>query len=184
MPLENPEEAHISFDLNKYDLKKHKARIYRKKDGWAEASEWRNAQDGPEVRVRVFANVNYEKVFMRSGIDPLEDVVREISGDGYVEFGRSKRIYTRDGFYEYQVFSASGLLCVLVQSYWADHSFSGIDVVRGTEASDTIMGNHMFQAYLCDAEKTSIESSDLSEFLFAIDLRDAYWPDHRFEAAN
>ncbi len=166
---------HIIFDSVNYNLERIKTDVKSDKEGWSESAKWQNTSSDDFIYVNIFAHVFYRKVIMRSHVRAPEQVVYEISGGDRVSVGSHGKGDFEKGFYEYVAYKPNGFQCVYIQSYWADRSFGGIDVVRGTKATDTIVGNHMLQVFLCDQRKKTIRSHDVTEILSSIELRDAHW---------
>ncbi len=178
--LDSNSKPNIEFSTDSYNLRKVVSKRYQLSEGWHEVGEWENGDDSKVVKIRIYSAVFHRSVVMESSVETTEEVVYDISNDAYVEFGDSGRIKTRQGFWEYQAFSLSGIPCFLMQSYWSNQSFGGIDVVRNADPNDRIVGNHILQAYICDAEATSMDEDFLLNFLYGIQLKNAYWPEDRF----
>jgi hypothetical protein len=184
LAAENQSQPYITFSFPSYSLEKTKTDVKSDREGWAETAEWRSAQGESVVFVSVYARVSYNRVFMRSYVQPLEKRIYDTTGSNAVVLGAESRVNIEKGFYEYQLYSLNGIQCAYLQSYWGDKSFGGIDVVRGAEKSDTIVGNHMLQVNFCDQHKQEMRSKDVTEVLSNIDLRDAYWSQNWFEGGS
>ena len=173
---------HIVFSFPGNSLENIATDTKSDREGWTETAKWRSKQGEPYAYINIFAHVSYRKVLMNSHVRPPGKRVGDIAGSYNVVLGATDRVSFKNGFYEYQLYSLNGVQCAYIQSYWGDKSFGGIDIVRGADAADTIVGNHMLQANSCDQNKQEMSSKNVTEILSSIDLRDAYWSKSWFDA--
>ena len=176
----NRDQPHITFNSPDYSLEKVDVDVKQDKEGWSETAKWGAASGGDLVFVNIFAHVAYRKIIMSSHVHPADDRVHQITRGETVYLGGRGKAEIEPGFYEYQTYRMNEVPCVYIQSYWADRSFGGIDVVRGAKPSDKIVGNHMLQVVVCDQRKKEFSGKDVTEILASIGLRDAHWSKNWF----
>lgn len=176
-------QLNIEFRSDEAQFLRTAAKRNQNKDGWVESSTWQADDDSGESQVWIYIASLYNKAFMKKDIRDMQNLVRRLSGDSYLEFGRQDSFNTDSGELEYIYYSASGQPCVLIRKYWSDPELSA-DVGQLDATFEWIAGSNFIYAYYCKSSGPDLEKQDLEMLMQGITASDVYWPESMFVSAK